>query len=353
MFVSLDANGARCTLTSHAQATDLRRSGAQFFCPACHGEVIIRNGTQIPAHFAHRSNACTASEPESGEHLQGKLLLAEMGRSSGWNAELEVYVPEIKQRIDVLLTRGDKRVALEFQCSPIAVPLLAARTAGYRHINLPVRWILGHRYNRLGAALKFAVQDDAGHLCTEHLDVQRKELRLRVDLHSNFCAEQVSWPVPTQLKVTGQMPDLVKSANSVTAALHYRSPKIVRLQNACYARGLNLAGCPWVVHAHCLELAGLALPEWALRVYWLLQFTGRPISAHANAQFWAQAVQKRKMPLIDWSAYVARITPMFCSELEKSGFLIAECGGWQWCKPPVWYPDIDHKLAALTTTHGI
>lgn len=54
MFVALDKNNQRVTLTSHDQAANLTHQ--TFHCPICKQVVRIKNGTVMPAHFAHRSN---------------------------------------------------------------------------------------------------------------------------------------------------------------------------------------------------------------------------------------------------------------------------------------------------------
>lgn len=347
MFVSEDERGKRVTLLSHAQAARLRAGGGQYRCPACHGAVLIKNGSQMPAHFAHRHNACVASEPESAEHLRGKLLLAEIGRAAGWEAEFEVYVPAIKQRIDVLLRRGPARLALEFQCSPLAAPKLRARTQGYRQEDIPVRWILGHRYDRLAAATKFARLAPDGRLMTEHLDVQHGKLFLRTDLRTSFCQQQELWPHPGGTHLVGKPPVLVQSAREVQLALHYRDRKIMALQNACYARRLNLLGCPWVVHQDCACFPGLALPEWALRVMWLLQFSGRNISQADNTRFWAQYCRTASMPLVNWARYLEQLAPVFCRVLVNAQLLTPTPTGWRWVRAPQWFSGIDAKLAQL------
>ncbi|WP_127848961.1 competence protein CoiA [Lacticaseibacillus hulanensis] len=352
MFVSEDENGVRVLLTSHEQATRLQEVGTKFRCPACRGPVIIKNGVQLPAHFAHKHNACLASEPESGEHLRGKLLLAKIGQTSGWNAELEVYVPEIKQRIDVLLTRGEERVALEFQCSPISVSSLFARTQGYRQMGIGVRWILGQRYRTLGAATKFVRLDATGQLTTEHLDVQAGVLSRRVGVHTQSYTEYSTWPHVGPQRHLGRYPDMVHEANGVGTALHYQSRKIVQLQNICYVRGQNLAGCPWAVHAQCTDLPGFAIPEWAARVYWLINFWGQNVELAANANFWRTVMAPKKLPLVDWPRYLRQIEAQFCNVLVTAGVLSATKTGWMWLRTPKWYDGLDSKIAALHSAGG-
>lgn len=101
MLVALNEADELVTLRSHEQAKGL--SGQRFRCPACRGELRIKNGAQLIAHFAHKDNACkTSSEPESETHLAGKWWLAKFGAQIGETVTLETYYPEIQQRADVV-----------------------------------------------------------------------------------------------------------------------------------------------------------------------------------------------------------------------------------------------------------
>lgn len=353
MFVSEDEQGQRVVLQDHEQAVALQRTGQSFRCPNCHGALLIKNGKQLPAHFAHRNNACVASEPESATHMRGKKLLARIGRAAGWQADFEVYLPKIKQRVDVLLTRGEQQVALEFQCSPLSVDRLYERTAGYREIGLPVRWILGPRYLDYQAATKFARLAQGGGLYTEHLDVKRGVLTQRTQLHRHHCQQQQTWPLLTPAKFTGRQTNLVREEEKIVWAIRWRTPAALKIQNECYRRHLNVTGCPWVVHADCTELPGFALPEWAARVKWLLKFQKcrKTITHRANAEFWQAVVNLDALPLVEEPAYWTHLGAAFCHVLVAQGFLAETKSGWTWVRQPRWYDGVDAKIAAFRE-HG-
>lgn len=109
MFVALDKNNQRVTLTSHAQAANLTHQ--TFHCPICKQVVRIKNGTVMPAHFAHRSQPMGEGEPESIEHLTGKWWLASWLKQYGEQATLEYYDATIRQRADLLVASKPPRVA--------------------------------------------------------------------------------------------------------------------------------------------------------------------------------------------------------------------------------------------------
>lgn len=122
--------------------TDLR-------CPGCQQEVIFRHGRKNVAHFAHRhADLCGFSEGETAEHLRGKKQLYRLTKQKGWRPRLEVYLPQIAQRPDILLEVAGKRMALEFQCSPLSLQRLRERNEGYRQEGITVWWLLGSPYQR-------------------------------------------------------------------------------------------------------------------------------------------------------------------------------------------------------------
>lgn len=107
------------------------------FCPCCQSPVILKAGPQKIAHFAHsHGTACHAfSEGESKEHLAGKRLLQQFVPT----AQLEVYLPELEQRPDLLANQ----LALEFQCSPLSFSRFFDRTTGYLNNGYQPVWLFG------------------------------------------------------------------------------------------------------------------------------------------------------------------------------------------------------------------
>ncbi|MFC4559330.1 competence protein CoiA [Virgibacillus kekensis] len=122
-----------------------------FFCPTCHSPVIVKAGPQIIPHFAHLSiDDCPSREGGEGiYHEKGKLLLYQWLLGQGLNAQLEAYLPDIQQRPDILLTIGERRIAIEYQCARIPAEQIHSRTLGYHSIGIKPIWILGaNRFER-------------------------------------------------------------------------------------------------------------------------------------------------------------------------------------------------------------
>lgn len=128
-----------------------KRKKGGFFCPTCKEAVMIKAGPLVIPHFAHFSQAdCQANKSGEGPyHAKGKLLLYEWLLSQGLEAELEVYLKEIKQRPDILLTVNNKRIAIEFQCARAPIEQIQARMRAYECAGIKQIWILGgNRFKR-------------------------------------------------------------------------------------------------------------------------------------------------------------------------------------------------------------
>ncbi|UJF15158.1 hypothetical protein LZ578_09170 [Jeotgalibaca sp. MA1X17-3] len=120
-----------------------------FFCPGCKERIFLKNGKQKLAHFSHyRESDCHSfSEGETHAHLTGKIKLWEWCKSQGLSVEMEAWLPTLQQRPDLLVTLTEsKKIAIEYQCSPISLKKLKERTEGYRSIGYEVLWICGVDY---------------------------------------------------------------------------------------------------------------------------------------------------------------------------------------------------------------
>ena len=125
---------------TRAQLLELRRT-SQFYCPDCKDQVILKVGTIKIPHFAHlHHSSCEQShEPETLLHLLGKSRLYSFLQQQQLSPLLEPYLPDIKQRADLLVAND----ALEFQCSTLTAELVSKRSSGYRSAQLEPIWIRG------------------------------------------------------------------------------------------------------------------------------------------------------------------------------------------------------------------
>ena len=84
------------------------------------------------------------SESETEEHISGKKDLYEWIRKQPGvtNAVLEGWIPETKQRPDIIFEYGGRKIVIEYQCSPIATEYLVRRKL-YTTAGIPDIWICG------------------------------------------------------------------------------------------------------------------------------------------------------------------------------------------------------------------
>jgi competence CoiA-like predicted nuclease len=147
MLQAKTKDGTLVTLSmlTKAEISKLRKKGVLFYCPVCHQKVLMKAGVKMIPHFAHQSlTACPSGEGGEGiYHETGKLLLYEWLKQQGISVNLEVYLPEIRQRPDLLLSVLDKKIAVEFQCAAVSMEEVVNRTSGYQSAGIIPIWIVG------------------------------------------------------------------------------------------------------------------------------------------------------------------------------------------------------------------
>jgi len=117
------------------------RRDRTFLCPACEAPVVLKVGTTKIPHFAHlqQFSYTPGSEPETPLHLLGKSRLASFFQDKNIPVHVECYLPQIKQRPDLLA----KKSAIEIQCSTLPLEQVVKRSQGYAKIGLHAVWIRG------------------------------------------------------------------------------------------------------------------------------------------------------------------------------------------------------------------
>lgn len=121
------------------------RQTKQFSCPVCNEPVIMKVGSKMIPHFAHRSiQNCPSHEGGEGlYHEKGKLLLYKWLKHQHLDVQLEAYLPDIMQRPDLLVAINKKVIAIEFQCARISLKEIHWRNKGYKKAGITPIWILG------------------------------------------------------------------------------------------------------------------------------------------------------------------------------------------------------------------
>lgn len=131
---------------------DYARRNKRFYCPICKEPVIVKAGTKVVPHFAHRSKtSCLYSGGEGPYHEKGKLILYHWLKSQRLNVKLEPYLSDINQIPDISLKLRNRNIAIEFQCTNTDIELIQQRNIGYRKKRIIPIWILGaNQFKRLG-----------------------------------------------------------------------------------------------------------------------------------------------------------------------------------------------------------
>ena len=148
MFVALDAKNCHVTADQVEKGKE-KETEATFFCPGCREAVFLKKGKLMQAHFAHytQNNCSVFSEGETEEHLSGKKLLYDWFKKQNIPCQLEAYLPELKQRPDLLIWPTSQHpVAIEFQCSSLSIEKMIERTEGYQKNGYEVIWITGCKF---------------------------------------------------------------------------------------------------------------------------------------------------------------------------------------------------------------
>ena len=136
-------------------------------CPVCGKLYEYCHGKVKTPYFRHMDkNECEDrfSESETEEHLNGKRDLFEWIKKQNGvtNAVLEGWIPETKQRPDIMFEYGDKKYVIEYQCSPIATEYVERHDL-YKAVGIIDIWILGtEKYLELGMREKYIEQYSVG-----------------------------------------------------------------------------------------------------------------------------------------------------------------------------------------------
>ncbi|MDC3417199.1 competence protein CoiA [Aquibacillus salsiterrae] len=154
MLQALDKEGKSVipAQLTHEEISFLK-SNNSFVCPVCREDVILKAGNKVLAHFAHlpNSNCASSKNGETLYHERGKLDLYQWLVRQRIPAKLEVYLPDIKQRPDLLIQLNKKQIAIEYQCVRMSEQEFIDRNNGYKSLHITPIWVLGgNRMKRIG-----------------------------------------------------------------------------------------------------------------------------------------------------------------------------------------------------------
>ncbi|WP_164669460.1 competence protein CoiA [Virgibacillus doumboii] len=253
--------GNLVTLASltRVEITKLKRQET-FLCPTCNEEVIAKAGSQMIPHFAHRSKSnCPSQEGGEGSyHEKGKMLLFQWLKHQNLDVQLEAYLPEIKQRPDILVRLKHKAVAIEYQCARVPPEQIRKRNEGYHKAGIVPIWILGA--NRMERRGRDCLNIDQFHLYFIHQFSSAIPLTLFY-----FCPETLQFIsfqdfyISTKQKAIGKLhvkklpqmifTDLFQAQFFSKNELYHvwkREKRVFRLKPAAHVYGRDLAWYQWL-----------------------------------------------------------------------------------------------------------
>lgn len=123
MLVAINADRGRVL------ASDARRSEV-YCCPACGEPVVLKQGSRVIHHYAHRPNSDCGSAGETLRHLEMKLRMFE--GLGGLDPELELVMCDGARRADVAVVINGRQIAIECQHSAISIEELKQRNTDYQ-----------------------------------------------------------------------------------------------------------------------------------------------------------------------------------------------------------------------------
>lgn len=314
--------------------------GEEYLCPACRHPVQYRRGKVKIAHFAHLPGAnCTVSEGETTEHLAGKQQLLEWLSALGEVPQLEVYLPAINQRPDLLLKRS--RIAVEFQCSPLTEQRLRERNTGYRQLGIRPIWILGRPYRHRLSKAKVAqfTQYFQGKPTLWHWDTTRHQLTRWQDHY------RCSFTTTTANRAT-----IIKQQ---TDHLLRQPPKDRTVFKAL------VADCGQQVPAHCPLVCHDTVPSWPLTstplIYWRIivvaKLNHQPLFTSWSPLGWQRWLIACGQPF--WLTFacielpVQLVTYQFSAELVAAGVIGRINGRVVLLFHPRWFTNLSEKFKCL------
>jgi hypothetical protein len=128
MLVALDAAGRRVVAWEAVRA-------ASYECPECREAVILKLGSRVIAHYAHRPGTACSNAGETRQHLEMKLALYRaLQRNPHWGPHglFELEQPLGNLRADVWLQLGGGRqLAIECQHSHIRAEEATQKIVAY------------------------------------------------------------------------------------------------------------------------------------------------------------------------------------------------------------------------------
>lgn len=331
------------------QASRCRLTGP-FICPDCGKAVNLVHGPRKRAYFAHRREADCYSHGETDLHQLGKEQMCSWSSRMGWEPQMEVFLPNVRQRPDLMIQIDGEKFVLEYQCSPLGIKRLIERNQGYRHLRLPFCWFLGPRYQKHLHKSKIAqfTQWHQGQPTLPFWDLRQGQPIFKTDYQRIPFIRAVSaipWTVFIQQTLALQRLMIVND---------YQWRKLNQL---CYLHHHLLSACPLVAHPTKAQWPIIAGGEFQWRLKCMLLFDRLQLGATATAGQWKKLFAQQAIwlptPCLSVTHTLAlrsRPIDQLIADLVAAKILQKNGSTLVYVKAPSWFVDGDRKLKYLMTS---
>lgn len=353
-----------------------------YYCPSCKEPVFLKKGLIKQAHFTHfqKKNCNVFSESETEEHILGKGMLYQWFKQQEIPCQLEAYLPNLKQRPDLLIWLDEKTpIAIEFQCSALSAQRMIERTFGYTQNGYKVYWILGEKYhfkNKLTSFQRLFVNENeaigcyflelhvADDMLTIHYLINQQENSAYMNAYSTqfdlnkvetslrYISEQLL--LLSKKKQNKSKRQLVQSHYFLNRGRNYQVPEIVSFQKYIYKKGDSLVSLPVEVYLpvkNQLFIKSLSYFWKYLLLEWIMgKSSNGVISKKEMHQKISQMINNNElifyvMPLISIESK-KKCADYFIAILIQRGLLLAISNSdWIIQKEPRRYKDEKEKIS--------
>jgi len=127
------------------EASKADKKSSEYSCPVCKTDVILKKGSIVIPHFAHRPDAnCMFGVGEGIEHLTTKLKMAEVFREAGKKVEIE-YIYKLRDKCMIsdlsLIEDSGTTCAIEIVDSHDNMDHIKEKASFYKKLNVPCLWL--------------------------------------------------------------------------------------------------------------------------------------------------------------------------------------------------------------------
>ncbi|WP_314061710.1 competence protein CoiA family protein [uncultured Vagococcus sp.] len=377
MFIAMNQDGELINLLFKTKEEIRELTRQKWWCSSCGLALTIKNGSIKQSHFAHqKNNACQrVTEGETEEHLKGKRLLAQWCDTFNLTYQLEAYLPELKQRPDVLLGR----IAIEFQCSQLPLARLVERTETYQRHGYQVIWVLGKQFfveNRLTAFQRACLnyhQKIGFYLweldvelealsCVLHVEEVTGERRVYYSrkswqVESDSLLKILHFPQENQLFIRRQFKErsiLLAYFEKIEEWLCRRDRQTLLIQEQLYQQGVHLRGldvCFFLPVTHPIVMRGSVF-IWRLLVWTIIETTGKGTFSTIFQTFYAQVIQGElelyEMPMISLETNLNLFLTDYLRALYQLGYVTFKEGYFFVRQRPKVFKDNRERELAVT-----